>query len=994
LTDPLVVTALQTNSEITGFCNLPQSIVHFKVKEEMKQKLYRKQYPIAHQLKPLVSQVIERWFKAGKIRIAPTGCAYNNALVVAPKKDKDGKITGIRPCLDTRPLNDALEDSDRFQLPHIRRSLESFAGGKIFGEFDLEDAYLQFLVHIDSQQYVAFTWEGKQYVFIGNPFGTKFLPSHFQRIMVQLFADMPFMFPYLDNLLFASKSWDEHRDHVLMIIERLNQVNLKLKMSSVNIGQSHLRCLGHLVSVQGVSIDQAKLKAIKEWPQPHTGEQLASFLGLIAYVGQHVRHFADLTAPLHEAKQQKVLEWTPRLMSHFDLVKQAICQAPVLAFPDFDKPFYIATDASNTGVGGVLYQPSETSDDITSFNIVGITSEKLDKTQLNYSAYKKELYGIVHCLRQFHSFVWGRRDLVIYTDHKPLTYMLSSSQLSPALQQWLDVILDYSFKIRHRPGTLNVLPDALSRMYASLYPSGKIWGTTNSDAVSIIKAYATVDFDLPSSESHGEGPSETQSVKQLLQAAGGSVVNSSKFIETLLDTTSDESELLPPSQETDEDYEKTNSQIDLLVEMEKRGFKRPATKEECIREVETAHLFGHFGRDAIFKNLLMKKQMWWPGMRNDIEHVLQNCDQCTRYVVGKRGFHPAQSIRSQGPWDHVQMDTSVHLPPGRNGFTTLLVVIDVFTGFVLLRAVKSTDAESVADALWKIFCDFGLPKIIQSDNGPEFVNEVIRAMVKLTGMDHRLISPYNPRADGKVERVIGSVTMIIKKMLHGTNEYWSLFVPFAQLSYNQKITELTGSSPFALMFGRTLNEMKDYTQSADHPLPINLNDWKSHQEKIISLVYPVISERINKGQDKMVQTLNKHRRTIIPSALPTGSVVMLNDPLRANKFEPKYVGPYTIVRRAHNGGYVLRDLTGDIFDRHVTADQLKLLTKASRKKDIDEPIYEVERVKDHKGNPGSYQYLVKWKGYDEETWEPQSNFLDDKVIQGYWKEWKANQQQP
>ena len=121
---------------------------------------------------------------------------------------------------------------------------------------------------------------------------------------------------------------------------------------------------------------------------------------------------------------------------------------------------------------------------------------------------------------------------------------------------------------------------------------------------------------------------------------------------------------------------------------------------------------------------------------------------------------------------------------------------------------------------------------------------------------------------------------------------------------------------------------------------------------------------------------------------------MLNDPLRANKFEPKYVGPYTIVRRAHNGGYVLRDLTGDIFDRHVTADQLKLLTKTSRKKDIDEPIYEVERVKDHKGNPGSYQYLVKWKGYEEETWEPQSNFLDDKVIQGYWKEWKANQQQP
>src|ERR1700704_5386325 len=93
---------------------------------------------------------------------------------------------------------------------------------------------------------------------------------------------------------------------------------------------------------------------------------------------------------------------------------------------------------------------------ITANNIVAICSKKLTDSQRRYAAYKKELWGIVYSLRQFHSYVWGRGDLVLITDHKPLTYIFSSTQLSPALQQWLDVILDYDFQITHRDGILHV----------------------------------------------------------------------------------------------------------------------------------------------------------------------------------------------------------------------------------------------------------------------------------------------------------------------------------------------------------------------------------------------------------------------------------------------------------------------------------------------------------------------------------------------------------
>jgi Chromo (CHRromatin Organisation MOdifier) domain len=256
-------------------------------------------------------------------------------------------------------------------------------------------------------------------------------------------------------------------------------------------------------------------------------------------------------------------------------------------------------------------------------------------------------------------------------------------------------------------------------------------------------------------------------------------------------------------------------------------------------------------------------------------------------------------------------------------------------------------------------------------------------MMKLYGVEHRFIAPYNPRCDGKVERAIGAVMSIIKKLLHGTTNLWPLFVPMAQLSYNDRVAALTSSTPFSLMFGRSLNEFADYSNSSETLMDIK--DWQTHQSKILSLVYPAISDKIMMNKTKMIKMMDKHRRLLSADSIPSGSIVMLVDPTRANKFEPKYVGPYTVIRRTRHGTYVLRDETGDILDRHVPADQLKLVSRSSRKKKSD--VYEIESILSHRGSPGSYEYLVKWKNYspDFNTWEPSSSFLDDRCVTQYWR---------
>jgi hypothetical protein len=1109
--DPVIIELLLTNARITGFCVLPDCVVVLDIDPTKASKLFTKQYSIALAARPFVTDIVDRWLAEGKIELAPPGTRFNSSIVAAAKKDDNGNYTAVRVCLDFRPLNLALTVFDNFAIPHIRAALDVFGGCMMYGEIDLSEAYLQFPLHPNSRQYTAFTWNNVQYQFVGCPFGLSLLPSHFQRIMSTIFHDLPYTFPYLDNLPIGSKSWNDHKQHIIVIIDRLNKANLKIKSSSFKIGQSHIKLLGHLVSVNGVGIDPAKLQAIASWERPVTGRELQQFLGFAVFIRSNIRNFSEITGPLESVKNNVTIDWTDELVECFNTTKIAIANAPFLAFPNPSKRFVIACDASNTGVGGVLYQPDEITgfnqknsglnqnfseknnfienqisgfnqkfsdlqseiiipsdvklDAITATNMVAICSKKLSKCQQNYSAYKKELFAIIYCLRQFHTYVWGRCDLVIYTDHKPLTYMLESIALSNALQLWLDVLLDYKFVITHRPGVLNVVPDALSRMYRSLY-AGNSWGVvganligggvgSNNVHVSVVtrnqnkNLVLTKNFkknkkikisglnqniisnstDAVAGAVAGAGSAVADGVADgmISDAAIGGITNGKNknkkisgfnqkiiFTNNITDDIQVATDSLQVADEVKQDVtaavtdseisglnqnfseQKINdennlvltknkiiSPIDLAVELEKRGKRSPATEAEKVALIELEHALGHFGRDAIY-TALWNKNWWWFKMRSQILEVIRECDACMAFVVVQAGYHPAKYITACNPFDHIQMDCKVHLPLTTDGHTALLVIVDVATGFAILRPLITTSAACVAEQLWDVFSTFGLPKIIQSDNGREFVNEIISLLIKLTGVEHRLISPYNPRADGKVERTIGTVVSILKKLLHGSKQHWNMLVPFVQFSYNQKYSTLTGSTPFSLMFGRMSNQMMDYSTAPINK--INIDDWKKHQEKLMSVIYPGILQRATLSKDKMILHLNKVRRQLTENSFPVGCSVYLINQDKDSKLTAPYVGTYTVSERTYRGNYILKDSTGKPLDRAVPGDQLKLQSKKINF-NKNKQQYVVETILDHRstGVAGAYEYLVQWLDYEETTWEPAHSFANNKTIENYWK---------
>ena len=1100
---------LAINEKMGPFCTDPKAVVTLHVAPQNHSKIYQRQYQVPWVLKEHLRNMIKKWVSETKVKLAPENCEFNLPLLVAAKYDKDGKVCGLRICIDARILNQYLLENDRFEIPRIGDVLQRFAGCKIFGEFDLSEAYFQFPLHPDSQKYTAFTVDNQQYMFVSCPYGLKHLPSFFQRYMVNLFKDMPFVNPYIDNLPIASKTWEEHKQHCYMIIERLNSVGLRIKPASINIGNSEIRILGHLINAQGINMDPAKKKVITEWPKPVGGPELAAFLGLATFLRDHVRHYCDMAGPLEPLKKQKFIQWTDYTTQCFNNLQRAFKTAPFLKYPDFDERFAVADDSSIGGAGGVLYQPDDDNDTITPYNIVAICSKKYTKSQYNYHIYKKELWAMVYCLRKFHSYIWGRRDTVVYTDHKPLIHILHQTQLSVSLQQWLDIILNYDLTIKYRPGMHHLVPDALSRLYAYSYQDDKtVWGihdnirfiedsqkclspsdflcqqsidqvktpttvnkrhrmyiengegkhTNESTTISNFSSssslsstftphssnqvnyvvttndfttqyqyddsfYRIDEFDVENDQSNDLMNEETQLDFELSSQYGSlcyastynipnppiiinsydtpfsyQVVKSEEYNNNNPNDNKPEINIEnEPIAPVDPPSQKLSEEEKLLLALDRRGVKLPI-KEQRQEILDRVHHMGHLGISHMYKSI-KDLGYWWPKLYQDLEATVNNCDDCLRHTIGHHGYHPTRSVTALLPGDHFIMDI-MELPNSTDGLSDLLVIVDVFTGFIILKPLINKEPAVIARALWEVFCTFGPPRILQHDQEASFLDPIMKALYKLTGVHQRVISQYHPQADGKVERAIQTIRDMINKELKGAHEYWPLFVPFAQMCYNYRIAEVTGSSPFSLMFGRKMNELIDYINETT-PTKVDYENWKEYQEKVLSLIFPAVHLRSKRIQQKYIDKLQKYKRQLLEHDLAPGTCVYIKDPTFIKnpstrpKSNPRYLGPYYIVRRSLHGPYVLRDETGDVYERQVPLDQMKV-TKAAKwhiKYHDKDDVYQIDRIVDEKREKGVRKFLIKWAGYShkDNTWEPATSITDKKIIQRYERQRKGKQ---
>lgn len=446
-----------------SFCTIAESVVSLDTPPNV--TAYKKPYPVPLKMMDVVDDQITEWLDNGIIKTAPANTEWNTPLTVVKKTDAKGFTKGYRVCHDPRHINCLLKTIDRMPLPIISDLFEDLKGATIYSTLDLKSAFNSLRLNPKDAHKLSFTWRGVQYQPIGTVFGIKHVSSQFQRTMSIVLDGLPFVRFFVDDIVCASQSVEDHKEHLKQIIQRLTDVNLKLNPDKCRFFQNEIYLLGFHISPKGISMDRRKLANVLEFPQPKTGKDIMRYCGLINYFRTLIPNVSTIMAPLDPLRHEKSLDnlWTEKHQQAFDNLKKALLNDTVLSYPDMNAPFSISCDASLTGIGSVLYQKID-----GQIQYISFIAKSLSKSERKYSATKRELLALVFSLKRFHKYVYGST-FTLYTDHKALTYIHTQRVANLMMISWMDTILQYDFKIVHLPGISNVLPDALSRLFENDY---------------------------------------------------------------------------------------------------------------------------------------------------------------------------------------------------------------------------------------------------------------------------------------------------------------------------------------------------------------------------------------------------------------------------------------------------------------------------------------------------------------------------------------------
>ena len=338
--------------------------------------------------------------------VQPSNSSWCNAVVLVRKKDGS-----LHFCINFRRLN-ALTIKDSHPLPHICETLESLAGAAHYSTFDLNSGFWQVPMDEESKQYTAFTLGSMGlYECESMPFGLCNALPTFQRLMQNCLGELnlPYCLIYLDDVIVFSEMPEEHLQRMRVVFDHLREHGLKLKPSKCDVFKSEINYLAHHVSQKGVLPSKKNLESIAQCPPLDTYTKVKSFVGLVGHYRCFIKGFAKIAAPLYDLtsgnnkdKKSEHIDLSPEALEAFDHLKAACLQAPILAFPDFDKSFLLETDASGRGLGAVLSQKQADG----RYHPITFASHVINETEQRYHFNKQEFLALKWAVtEQFHEYL-------------------------------------------------------------------------------------------------------------------------------------------------------------------------------------------------------------------------------------------------------------------------------------------------------------------------------------------------------------------------------------------------------------------------------------------------------------------------------------------------------------------------------------------------------------------------------------------------------------
>ena len=385
---------------------------------------------------------------AGRIRVSNS--PYGSGVLFVVKKDGS-----LRMCVDYRRLNKQVV-KQRHPLPRIDDLLDKFGNASVFSLLDLKAGYAQIRMHPNDVPKSAFVTPFGHYEYLIIPFGMANAPSAFSRLMQHVLRPVldKCAVVYLDDILIYSPSAEQHAKDLATVLQLLRDHDLYANSEKCTLFTAEVKYLGHIINKSGISVDLDKTHKLREWPVPASVKEVQSFLGLCNYFRRFIPKYSEIARPLTDltAKNKWHTPLTAAELDAFHKLKHTLVSPPVLAIPQFDKPFEVYTDASEFACGAVLIQEGRH---------VAYMSKKFTPAEQNYPTHDRECLGIVSAYREWRCYLEGVAS-TCYTDHKPLTQIQLQPKISRRQARWLEFLSSFQPNVVYVQGSHNPA-DVLSR---------------------------------------------------------------------------------------------------------------------------------------------------------------------------------------------------------------------------------------------------------------------------------------------------------------------------------------------------------------------------------------------------------------------------------------------------------------------------------------------------------------------------------------------------
>ena len=723
-------------------------------------------YRVPHAQKPMMEEEVIKMLRMGVIQRVNSD--WSSPVVLVKKKDDS-----IRFCTDFRKLN-AVTIKDNYPMPFIEEKLESFGGKKYFSSLDMTSGYWQFLVDPSARRLTTFVCHMGAYEYIRMPFGLCNAGATFQRAMEGVLDGLTCASAYIDDVMTASESFEQHLVDLESVFKRLKDAKLKIKPKKCTFGYQETKFLGFIISRDGIKVCPSREACIRNYPTPKTPKNVRQFLGLASYYRKFIKDFATIANPLSLLTHKKAkFVWTESSEKAFRQLIKMLLSPPILVFPNHKLRFRLATDASNCGLGAVLSQISENDDE----QVIAYASRTLNAAEKNYSTTEQELLAIIWACEKFRPYLFGV-EFDLLTDHKPLTYLSALNLSSSRLIRWKMRLQEYSFKLIHKPGKEHVNADVLSRMY-------------EDDIVAMIKEEEQIDDDfMIRMQDSDEGIRRTIS---MVKQNGGAINNYQLFNGILFCVKKDVKFYEPQRQYRPVIPRCLIGQIMTL----------------CHDDIPGSHL----GKNKTWSKVASR--YFWEGMKEDVMEWVESCSDCAR----RKDPPPSKAtlgsiVDPVVPFDKIGIDFLGPLTTTNGGNKYILVVTDYATRWVEAFATSDQKATTVARILIdEIISRHGAPKAILSDQGRQFLSDLVKEVCKYFDIKKMNTTSYHPQCNGLTERFNATMCQMLSMYIDTDQENWDIFLPMVLFAYRTSTQKTTRETPFRLMYGR------------DARLPSDLEKW-------------------------------------------------------------------------------------------------------------------------------------------------------------------------